>query len=164
MRKEHTFKVPLYDPGLILSTSYEVLLLGEGIVGQVWDKVVPILEEDADLWSRGQTLASLKEGLENGAFRLLVVMDAAKWVRFVGIVGTEDYPTGCVLHVYYGTGLDLEQYLERLLETLQVFASQWDCTMVTISGRLGWMRKLKPYGYEFESVRMFAPVRKRNIN
>lgn len=82
-----------------------------------------------------------------GAVKVFAAGDAA--VAF----DVRPYPTGALeLHFLAGTG-NLETLTGKLREAVENWARGIGCIVVTVSGRSGWVRALKPHGYEmYQSV------------
>jgi hypothetical protein len=74
------------------------------------------------------------------------------WVHedSVAVTELEVYPTALVCHIFLGAGT-LCTILE-LLAAIEVWAADVGCAKIAVSGRKGWVRQLKPSGYNETSV------------
>ena len=74
------------------------------------------------------------------------------WVHedSVAVTELETYPSDLVCHIFLGAGT-LESILDLLLH-IEAWATEIGCAKIAISGRKGWVRKLKPSGYNETSV------------
>lgn len=58
-----------------------------------------------------------------------------------------DKPNVRQFHIWIAAG-DLEELMSIVYPVLEVRAMELRCDVMTISGRRGWIRKLKPHGFE----------------
>jgi len=59
-----------------------------------------------------------------------------------------------LVHVLTTAGTDSDRWLPQLIESLKTLAQTEHCGGVTMSGRPGWARKLKQYGFRTHHVDM----------
>lgn len=62
------------------------------------------------------------------------------------------YPQKKVLHVFLAGG-DMDQLFEMIKPAAE-WAREQGCTAMTLAGRLGWQRAMKPLGWEAKMVVM----------
>jgi hypothetical protein len=62
-----------------------------------------------------------------------------------------EYPQKRVLLIWLYGG-ELASNIEGVLEAADFHARELDCTEITIGGRRGWERVLKPYGFAHRGV------------
>ena len=76
----------------------------------------------------------------------------------VGIIITQvsHYPRKSMLSIQYAAGDRLDEWIDEGLQTMENWAVDNGCTGMEITGRRGWVRKLKLYDWEeeFESSRL----------
>lgn len=58
-----------------------------------------------------------------------------------------DRPNGRHFHIWIAAG-DLTELMDEIYPALEQRAHEFGCNAMTISGRRGWIRKLKPHGFE----------------
>ncbi len=56
-------------------------------------------------------------------------------------------PQARVFHIWIAAG-DLDELMEQLYPKLEQFAREQGCTAMSVSGRRGWIRKLKSHEFE----------------
>ena len=70
--------------------------------------------------------------------------------KIIGAATTHkvDYPQKSVLNIgFLGGETPVEDWGVELLHLLQRYAREIGCECLEAHGRLGWFKKLKPYGY-----------------
>ena len=79
----------------------------------------------------------------------------------IGIILTEItiYPRKRMLSIQYAAGDQLDEWMEEALRTLENWAVDNDCTGMEITGRRGWVKKLKLHKWEEE----FVVVKKEDL-
>ena len=60
------------------------------------------------------------------------------------------YPQSKVLRYFLAGGNNLDNWLERIQETIEKFAKKQKCTHLEVAGRKGWVRKLK--GFKMKAI------------
>jgi len=58
-----------------------------------------------------------------------------------------DRPQARVFHIWIAAG-DLDELMDEIYPNLEARAREFGCTAISISGRRGWIRKLKPHGFD----------------
>jgi hypothetical protein len=94
-------------------------------------------------------LHDLLVGIEN----LWVVVEEDETVP-LGIIITQvsHYPRKSMLSIQYAAGDRLDEWIDEGLQTMENWAVDNGCTGMEITGRRGWVRKLKLYDWEEEFV------------
>lgn len=92
------------------------------------------------------TLATTLDRLQTGHMTALVALRDAKPIMAC-IIQVAMYPAEKWLQVPFCGGRDMASWLEPLVATVDDFAYNEQCVGVEISGRGGWERVLRPYGY-----------------
>ena len=52
----------------------------------------------------------------------------------------------------------MDANLEAVMEAAEYHAEKHDCDGIEVSGRKGWERVLKPYGYEHKRVKLIKEL------
>lgn len=103
--------------------------------------------EDALEYSGGtHTFDDVVSGITSGHMQL--------WPAERGCAVTEivDFPQKKVLHVFLAGG-EMDQ-LFAMIDSAAVWGREQGCTSMTLSGRLGWQRAMKPLGWEPKMIVM----------
>ena len=125
------------------------------MIDLVWDRVEPLIrmveEKSDDVCSD-----VVKSNLKNGD-QLLVTISCGAKILAINVLDVRTMDTGVkVLYIPITAGSDMEDWLERFLEIATAIAKDYGCTELRgLAVRNGWIRKLKPYGWEelFTTIR-----------
>ncbi|AGF91140.1 hypothetical protein SXHG_00118 [Synechococcus phage MRHenn-2013a] len=79
---------------------------------------------------------------------------------YVAIMCVVTYPKAKILDMYLCAGDDNGGVpWDKLDEVLHAVCQAFGCTHITVTGRRGWEKVLKPLGYSFSSVMMTKEVK-----
>lgn len=114
-------------------------------VGFVWSTVAPILAQTVERDGGRRSLHSILRQLVSDQNQLWVVSD----VDPIGVVVTAIllYPHKRVLKVEWLAGERFSEWA-HLIDVLETYAKEQQCSSVEIAGRMGFARVFKQYGYE----------------
>lgn len=101
--------------------------------------------------------------IQEDKFCLWVVVDGNTLELLGGLV-TEliQFPLARILHVHLCTGKELDSWISFASDMLEALAAVNGANEVTICGRAGWQKKLKPHGFDFGHVMLRRPVGTRH--
>jgi hypothetical protein len=135
----------------------EVGLVPAGAVPVLWERVVEVLQDKGQKW--------LKVVDENDIYRLLVSGQADLWCAMhngtldgVMICMMERHARASYYHVCFIGGKHFDKYIARGLERLEKYACIMGAAEIVLEGRKGLARKLRPYGYFTNTIRLRKPV------
>ena len=102
-----------------------------------WERCAPWI--GAAIKGAGLPLERVAEGVERGEFRL--------WAHPQGVIVTEFVvsPRSLGLNMFAGGGSAVAMW--ALLPTIEAFAKASGCDSIGVTGRKGWRRALKAFGY-----------------
>lgn len=130
----------------------ELVAIPRHMVPTMWPKVQPFVEAAAH---RGRSIESADEYRDSCRERkrqLWAIMDISNDNDVVGCVITEIYDTTagrtCALPIASGK----EHHIASVLDTIEAWAREQDCTRLEGCGRLGWSRTLAAFGWKPVSV------------
>ena len=63
-----------------------------------------------------------------------------------------------ILHILITAGVDLERWLEPMLDEIESLAGDQVIDAITLSGRPGWARTLRRFGYRTDHVEMVKVI------
>ena len=132
-------------------------------VEEIWATALAPIVQDALAYDRYSTdgLRDVHLQLLSGVSRcLLVGVDGRVKAALVAQLMKRSDETR-VLHVLCCAGSDMDTWLEQLLEELDAEGSREGCVAVTMAGRIGWMRTLRPHGYRVSQIEMEKPINGR---
>ncbi len=103
------------------------------------------------------TLERIADQVATGYARLLV---AVKDQQILGATVVQMFKKNDerVLHVLTTAGVDLEQWLPALIDELVTLAEEHSSAVITMSGRPGWSKTLRPFGFKTAHVQMRLEV------
>lgn len=108
--------------------------------------------ETAQAYAAGEVSAdTVLERISNG------LSQAWSFSGFIVVTDVVIYESMERLRISYCSGDMTEEATKEALTILEAFAKSIGCAGVEIYGRQGWVRRLKPYGYE----QQYAVVIKR---
>ena len=110
-----------------------------------WPVVAPLIEKVVAEYDPGYATEDLLNDVLKGRKQLWVA--ATDHIACAVITEINNYPQYKVLHAPYVAGDDMEQWLPRLLQTLEKFGRAHGCKYVTGCGRRGWVKALSSYGW-----------------
>lgn len=108
---------------------------------QEWARCRPWIEE-ALTYARGtHTIEDVEEAIETG--------EAHFWPGKQSAVITEFhfFPRLTTLHFWLAGG-DMNELLTDMHPVIEAWAKAAGATRITLAGRPGWLRAMKPHGYE----------------
>lgn len=125
-------------------------------VDLIWDKVEPLIKMVEDKSPTDINTDVVKERLIGG-YQLLVTISRGTEVIAVNVLDAKTLDTGIrVLYIPITAGSELEVWIDRFLEVAIAIAKDYNCVELRgLAVRNGWLRKLKPYGWE----EMFTTIR-----
>ncbi len=126
--------------------------------------VSPVPTNDVDIvWDRCEPLLEMaterSEGREHtgGLYDKIMTQHCRLWViavdgNIVGSATTEviQYTKYRSLHVSFLGGDKMSEWLSDFILKLKEYAKHNNCTTIEQTGRKGWLRELKKYGFEQE--------------
>ena len=112
----------------------------------IWSQVSPLLEKALD---ETYTIKDILYGLSNDTMQLFISWNNNK-VESAVVTEIANYPNAKILRYFLAGGTNLNNWLERIQEKIEKFAKQNECTHLEVTGRKGWVRKLK--GYQMKAI------------
>jgi len=128
-------------------------------INDIWPKVEEYLKGAADYTFGRYTVEDIYKGLFEKPQEL--------WVAFeneiiYGVVVTEivKYPQVQALVMHFTGGIDLPKWKDVMLELLQKYARDQQCSIIESYGRRGWANVFKNDGYKERFTFYELPVEK----
>ena len=114
----------------------------------IWDQVAELLQPACDRSHGQDTIQTLRASLMRGSEGLFVVQDG---VNIIGAVTfqTTDFDTGLrLLDINYAGGVAMGTQMPAVIEMFHRLKSAYMCDRVRITGRKGWVRYMKQFGFK----------------
>lgn len=113
---------------------------------RIWPLVSPLFQRVVSEFDPGYSTDDLLEKVKAQKGQLWVC--ATDTLHAAAITEINAYPEYKVLHAPYVAGDDMDRWLVPLLDVFEAYARHHGCAYVTGCGRRGWVKALKPYGWE----------------
>ncbi len=131
-----------------------VFLVSPSEIEIEWPFLQEQLTQAPDLWDTFYTLEAIRLGLRENRFQLWLAKGNKKRL-FWGLSEVWKRQDGKeVLVVWWAQGVELLANMPLVLELLAAVAKSKGFGAVTVRGRRGWERALKPYGFDFLRVEL----------
>ena len=114
---------------------------------QVWCRVAEFLGPACDVSFGQETLGTVRQSLMNGIDGLFVVLDDDEIIGAV-TYHVNDFDTGLrLLDIPMAGGVDMESQMPVVIGMFKHLKSAFMCDRVRITGRKGWVRYMKQFGF-----------------
>jgi len=125
----------------------------------IWSRVEKLLQKVADVSHGELTLDIIRAELMSGKC-LLVTVSRGSDIVAVNTLEIHTFKTGIkALYIPITGGDELDEWLGEFLEKVKSIARDYGCTEIRGKAvRNGWIRKLKPYGWEPVHTVIHCPV------
>ncbi len=139
-----------------MTDEYTVIELPTEQALEFWPGCAPYVQRglEHDPYCRVHT-TDIHKQIQEGWARVVVIHDDQE-LRGVAVAQLYRQPSDdqVVLHVASLAGEKMEHWLEQLLQLLEAMATQARCNAITMVGRKGWQRTLRPHGYDLDAISM----------
>jgi len=118
------------------------------MVPLVWDKAEPLIQRGAERAPDDISIDKTYNKLITGS-QLLILITKGTEVIAVNVLDTKTTDAGVkYLFIHITAGDELESWVAQFLEVAKAIAKEYGCKKIRGTGRPGWARKLKQYGWE----------------
>ena len=103
------------------------------------------------------SVAEIDQQLRGGFAQMLVAVDDG---QILGATVVQMFKRGDkrILHILTTAGVNLDSWLADMLTEIEKVAAAQGIDAITLSGRPGWTRTLRPFGYRTDHVQMIKEV------
>lgn len=114
----------------------------------IWDEVSELLAPACDRSHGQDTIQTLRASLMRGSEGLFVVQDGDDIIGAVTFQAT-DFDTGLrLLDINYAGGVAMGTQMPAVIDMFHRLKSALMCDRVRITGRKGWVRYMKQFGFK----------------
>ena len=114
----------------------------------IWDEVSELLAPACDRSHGQDTIQTLRASLMRGSEGLFVVQDGDDIIGAVTFQAT-DFDTGLrLLDINYAGGVAMGTQMPAVIDMFHRLKSAYMCDRVRITGRKGWVRYMKQFGFK----------------
>jgi len=126
------------------------------MIDLIWDKVFPIIKLAADKAPEDVCCKVVKAELCEGR-KLLITISRGSEIIAVNVLDLRTLDTGIkILYIPITAGTEMDVWIDDFLAFAKEIALSHDCVELRgLAVRNGWIKKLKPYGWE----EMFTTIR-----
>ena len=116
-------------------------------LSQVWESVAELLGPACDTSFGQETIQTLRKSLMQGKDGLFIVLDGEDLIGAVTYT-VVDYDTGLrILDINFAGGVAMDTQMPAVIEMFNTLKSAFMCDRVRITGRKGWIRYMKQFGF-----------------
>ena len=118
---------------------------------EAWERSTPFLANALELSGNEYTVDDVLKQIED---------DHAIFYPFkngASVFKVQLYPQRRTLCIWLAGG-EMDANLEAVMEAAEYHAKKHECDGIEVSGRKGWEKVLKPYGYEHKRVKLIKEL------
>jgi len=113
----------------------------------IWDRVAEFLGPACDASHGQETLGTARQSLMKGVDGLFVVLDGEEIIGAV-TYHVNEFDTGLrLLDIPLAGGVDMDSQMGAVIGMFQHLKQAFMCDRVRITGRKGWVRYMKQFGF-----------------
>lgn len=125
----------------------EIFRIPVSVIPPTWPEIAALIAPAVEMAEGRHTLDTTRDRLmAEDMLALVGLRDARPVVACVVQIGL--YPAQKWLQVPFCGGHDMRSWLEPLTDELDALAQEFQCVGIELSGRGGWQRALRRFGYE----------------
>lgn len=132
-----------------LLPSYKLKFVHKDDYEAIWDDVKDYLEAGVSM-CRSLEMNQLTRLLDEEKAALWVVEDGQ--IHGAAVTGVTKIEDGYMMEVLAMGGEKMEHWLDEILPVFEYDAKRMGCTYIQVTGRQGWKKMLKSFGYNHTSV------------
>ena len=134
----------------------QLLLVTPDLLPQVWPQVEHMFVENERIWGEYYTIEALPSLFHEETLQLWTMNDEDEFL-LVMVTELRSFPKTKVLNVLMLFGRDFKDALQ-FADYVELWASKQGATKSIVLGREGFLRWLKPYGYEKKAVALCKDI------
>lgn len=130
-----------------VSTGIRAVVVQQSDLPAVWDQVAEFLGPACDVSHGQETLGTARQSLIKGVDGLFVVLDGNEIIGAV-TYHVMEFDTGLrLLDIPLAGGVDMDAQMPAVIGMFNHLKSAFMCDRVRITGRKGWIRYMKQFGF-----------------
>jgi hypothetical protein len=131
---------------MAVAVPVEVFPVPPHLAAMAWRDIAPLVAPAVDRSGGRHNLQTTLQRLQSGHMQALLCLREAKPLAAC-VVQVARYPAQNWLQILFCGGSGMRLWLEPLLDEIDSLAYENECVGIEISGRGGWRRVLRKYGY-----------------
>jgi len=140
----------------------KITLVPKEHVKEIWPVVEPMLEGATEYFQHRYDTIDIYIEIEKGDQTLWVAFDEENQIKGCFTVRIVDYPNARCCSVDFVGGENLDEWLGDTVEVVTSYAKEFGCTRLEGTGRLGWIKKMKKFGFNNTAIRFDLPIGEDN--
>lgn len=139
--------------------TWRVRVLPPQLANMLWPTFVDRIKEAMSTHPSEllDTLPELRTDIRLGRSLVVQMYEDAE-VCAIAVIEMVEQTDGRMLYIRYLAGEGMEHWLPELHELMTTVARQFGCNWFGLTGRLGWVKALKVYGFEPVAIELRAEV------
>lgn len=120
-------------------------------IAQHWGEISPFVDMAVQQSNGELNLEHILAQIIDGFIKVITVFDSDDGGRLIAVITIEKttFPSGKrIMNIQCAGGSDLDIWFHEVDEIISEIARREECTALYITGRAGWVRKLKGIGYK----------------
>ena len=112
----------------------------------VWIEIAPLIEKGLFFNTGDITLNDAHDRIESGEYLLICATQGNEIQAAIVVELVTQSRKTC--NIVLAGGTDMDNWLDDFMNEIKSLAAEQGAEALTIMGRKGWLRKMKPYGFE----------------
>lgn len=112
-----------------------------------WHEVKPYIDRAVEHGIGETSSMDMFKGAMNGVYECWEAIDELGYTMSFGMVRVNQFEEHSQLQIVTAAGEGWDEYGPEALEYAEEYAKHIGCKYVTVWGRPGWTKKMKPLGY-----------------
>ena len=98
------------------------------------------------------TVDEIGKSIFDGEQQLWILVDEEEKITGAIVTQVLSYPRSKSLEIMACAGKDMDDYMYDSMDAFEKFARMNQCDSIRLEGRRGWLKVLKPYGFEEAAI------------
>lgn len=125
----------------------EVIAIPVELIDNAWATIAPMYQKGIDEGSEEYDIDDLYYMIREGEVLPLVVLLEGRIIAAIGLK-LDVYPIKRVLTILIAGGTQMDEWLAEVMAVIKRLATEQQADSIRISGRRGWVKALRDYGYK----------------
>jgi len=122
-----------------------IVAISQHLIDEVWLEVAPMLEKALEKNPGDLDLEDARKKLDSGEYLLLCAVDNDKILAAFAVELVEARRK--TANIVLCGGEQMNDWLDDFMDTVKPLVREQGCEALTIMGRVGWQRKMRPFGF-----------------
>lgn len=137
----------------------EISIMDRQWVSDYWNMISPVLDRACEYSL--YTIDHIYQELMEGNMSCWTVVEEDEDILGYIVTAVWEWPKGRMMHIMLLAGERVEDWFP-LWPAFEAYARVYGCNGMTLTGRMGWLRKLRDENFTATQVTMVRPVERLN--